>query len=131
MERAGNAMTGNNGAVRVLVVDDEVELAAAVAHGLREEGFDVDVTNDGKDGYERARSATYDAIVLDADELSEPAAAFMAASPIPVVVCSRSTEPAVHEQFWSFGARTVLLKPFPMEELGSAIFVALMVGSDR
>ncbi len=65
MERAGNAMTGNNGAVRVLVVDDEVELAAAVAHGLREEGFDVDVTNDGKDGYERARSATYDAIVLD------------------------------------------------------------------
>ena len=57
MERAGNAMTGNNGAVRVLVVDDEVELAAAVAHGLREVGFDVDVTNDGKDGYERARSA--------------------------------------------------------------------------
>jgi hypothetical protein len=37
----------------------------------------------------------------------------------------------VHEQFWSVGARTVLLKPFPMEELGSAIFVALMVGSDR
>ena len=47
------------------MVEDEVELAAAVARGLREEGFDVDVTNDGKDGYERARSATYDAIVLD------------------------------------------------------------------
>lgn len=51
--------------VRVLVVDDEVELADAVAHGLREEGFDVDVSNNGKEGYERARSATYDAIVLD------------------------------------------------------------------
>ncbi|MBK6312361.1 MAG: response regulator transcription factor [Candidatus Microthrix subdominans] len=51
--------------MRILVVEDEVELAAAVARGLREEGFDVDVTHDGKDGYERARSATYDAIVLD------------------------------------------------------------------
>ena len=51
--------------MRILVVEDEVELAAAVARGLREEGFDVDVIHDGKDGYERARSATYDAIVLD------------------------------------------------------------------
>ena len=51
--------------MRILVVEDEVELAAAVARGLREEGFDVDVTHDGKDGYVPARSATYDAIVLD------------------------------------------------------------------
>ncbi|MEZ5381686.1 MAG: response regulator transcription factor [Microthrixaceae bacterium] len=51
--------------MRVLVVDDEVELADAVANGLREEGFEVDVTNDGREGFERARSSTYDAIVLD------------------------------------------------------------------
>ncbi|MBK6501471.1 hypothetical protein [Candidatus Neomicrothrix sp.] len=116
---------------RILLIEPDSSLAAALTLFLEASGHQVDVADTTfVDGEQRA-TAGYDAIVLDADELSEPAAAFMAASPIPVVVCTRSTEPAVHEQFWSFGARTVLLKPFPMEELGSAIFVALMVGSDR
>ena len=55
----------HTGAVRVLVVDDEVGLADAVARGLRAEGFDVDVTHDGLDGLWRAREVDYGAIVLD------------------------------------------------------------------
>ncbi len=53
------------GAVRVLVVEDEERLAAAVRRGLVAEGFDVDVTGDGNDALWRAREGTYDAIVLD------------------------------------------------------------------
>ena len=51
--------------VRVLVIEDEVHLAAAIADGLGSEGFDVDVTHTGPDGLWRAREGSYDVIVLD------------------------------------------------------------------
>jgi len=51
--------------MRVLVVEDERLLAAAVARGLRAEGFDVEVVGDGLEGYWRARERPYGAIVLD------------------------------------------------------------------
>ena len=51
--------------MRILVVEDEKHLAAAVADGLTAEGFDVDVAYDGNDGLWRGREGSYDAIVLD------------------------------------------------------------------
>lgn len=51
--------------MRVLVVEDEVRLAEAIGLGLTAEGFDVDLTHDGKSGLWRAREHTYAAIVLD------------------------------------------------------------------
>ena len=53
------------GGVRVLVVDDEVRMAEAVARGLREEGFVVDLAHDGVEGLHRASEEPYDAVVLD------------------------------------------------------------------
>jgi DNA-binding response OmpR family regulator len=52
-------------AVRVLVVEDERRLAAAVRRGLSAEGFAVDVAYDGEDGLHSAREGDYDAVVLD------------------------------------------------------------------
>jgi two-component system OmpR family response regulator len=51
--------------VRVLVVDDEVRMAEAVARGLRAEGFVVDLAHDGVDALHRAGEEPYDAVVLD------------------------------------------------------------------
>jgi two-component system, OmpR family, response regulator len=51
--------------VRVLVIEDEVRLAEAVARGLRAEGFEVDVAHTGPDGLWRATEGAYAAIVLD------------------------------------------------------------------
>jgi DNA-binding response OmpR family regulator len=51
--------------VRVLVVEDEVALAASLARGLEADGFAVDVVHDGVDGLWRAQEVAYDAIVLD------------------------------------------------------------------
>ena len=62
---AAGAAALHTGAVRVLVVDDEVRLAEAVARGLAAEGFDVEVTHNGLDGLWRAREREYGAIVLD------------------------------------------------------------------
>jgi DNA-binding response OmpR family regulator len=51
--------------MKVLVVDDDQKIAAAVARGLRAEGFTVDVEYNGVDGLWRAQEGSYDVIVLD------------------------------------------------------------------
>lgn len=51
--------------VRILVVDDEVDLADAVARGLRREGYAVDVAHDGNEAFDKARLNEYDLICLD------------------------------------------------------------------
>ncbi len=56
---------GNTEEMRILVVEDEVNLAAAVAQGLRAEGYEVEISHDGNDGLWRAREGQFDAILLD------------------------------------------------------------------
>ncbi|MFD8920866.1 response regulator transcription factor [Streptomyces sp. NPDC059569] len=51
--------------MRVLVVEDEPHIAAAVERGLRAEGFGVDVAEDGERGLLLARRNEYAVIVLD------------------------------------------------------------------
>ena len=51
--------------MKVLVVDDDRKLATAVKRGLEAEGFAVEVSFDGHDGFWRATEHTYDVIVLD------------------------------------------------------------------
>jgi DNA-binding response OmpR family regulator len=54
-------------AVRVLVIEDDVELAEAVGVGLRRSDMAVDVALDGAAGLSRALETDYDVIVLDRD----------------------------------------------------------------
>jgi DNA-binding response OmpR family regulator len=51
--------------VRVLLVDDDRRLVAALKRGLEVDGFAVDVAHDGEDGLWLARETDYDVVVLD------------------------------------------------------------------
>ena len=51
--------------MRVLIVDDEVDLSESLRRGLTNEGFVVDVANDGTSGAWLALGNPYDVIVLD------------------------------------------------------------------
>lgn len=51
--------------MRVLVVEDEPDTAAALAWGLAAEGYVVDVADNGIDGLWKATEHGYDVIVLD------------------------------------------------------------------
>jgi DNA-binding response OmpR family regulator len=53
--------------LRVLVVEDDVELAEAIAKGLRRAQIAVDIAADGESGLEKALVTNYDVIVLDRD----------------------------------------------------------------
>jgi DNA-binding response OmpR family regulator len=51
--------------MRILVVEDEVRIAAALKDGLEQESYAVDVCHDGLEGYNTAKFEEYDLIVLD------------------------------------------------------------------
>ncbi|KAB8189737.1 response regulator [Nonomuraea phyllanthi] len=51
--------------MRVLVVEDERRMAAALQRGLQAEGFAVDLAHDGEEGLYAARHGDYDVVVLD------------------------------------------------------------------
>jgi DNA-binding response OmpR family regulator len=53
--------------MRVLVAEDEPDLAEAVARGLRREGMAVDVALDGASALVKGASVGYDVVVLDRD----------------------------------------------------------------
>jgi DNA-binding response OmpR family regulator len=53
--------------VRVLVIEDDEEMAGAVASGLRRARMAVDVAFDGTAGLERAVLNDYAVVVLDRD----------------------------------------------------------------
>src|SRR5437763_14542248 len=51
--------------MRVLLIEDHKPLCRALRQGLEEEGFAVDVADDGEEGDFKARTAQYDVIILD------------------------------------------------------------------
>ena len=53
------------GGVRVLVVEDDVRMAAAIRRGLRFEGLVADLAGGGEEALRLVRATDYDAIVLD------------------------------------------------------------------
>jgi DNA-binding response OmpR family regulator len=55
------------GALRVLVIQDDEELAEAIAAGVRRAQSAVDVAANGESGLEKALATSYDVILLDRD----------------------------------------------------------------
>jgi two-component system OmpR family response regulator len=51
--------------VRVLVVEDDLRMAAAIRRGLRFEGLVVDVAGGGEEALRKVAAVDYDALVLD------------------------------------------------------------------
>jgi two-component system OmpR family response regulator len=51
--------------VKLLVVEDELDLREALKRALREDGYAVDAAADGKEGLYKAEACEYDAVVLD------------------------------------------------------------------
>ena len=51
--------------MRVLVIEDDKKVASFLARGLREEGYAVDVANDGGDGAMKAHVYDYDLLLVD------------------------------------------------------------------
>jgi two-component system OmpR family response regulator len=108
--------------MRILVVEDEPDLAATLHKALTEEGFAVDVAGDGEDALWQAGSINYDAIVLDlmlpgVDGLTVLARLRAAGSRVPVLVLTARDSSAEKVGALNTGADDYLTKPFTFAEL--------------
>ncbi len=108
--------------MRVLVVEDERNLADAIARGLRREGIAVDVAYDGADGHEMAFVTRYDVVVLDRDlpgvHGDEICADLVASGALTrVLMLTASGSVAERVEGLQLGADDYLPKPFDFTEL--------------
>jgi DNA-binding response OmpR family regulator len=108
--------------MRVLVVEDEAELADDIAEGLRDQGMGADVAYDGSAGIEKALLNSYDVVVLDRDlprVHGDAVCAMLAGSPSPARILMLTAAGTVRDRVdgLNLGADDYLGKPFAFEEL--------------
>ena len=115
--------------MRLLVVEDEVKLAAYLHKGLTEEGFVVDVAHNGVDGLHLAMECDYDLLVLDAmlpgiDGLGV-LSALRQSKQTPVLMLTARIRVEDRVKGLQSGADDYLVKPFAFSELVARIQVLL------
>ncbi|MEV0038011.1 response regulator transcription factor [Streptomyces sp. NPDC050804] len=106
---------------RVLVVEDEPQLARALEINLRARGYDVAVAPDGKTALRLAAAHPPDAVLLDLGLPDMPGIAMMRGlrtwSQAPVLVVSARSTSDEKVAALDAGADDYITKPFGMEEL--------------
>jgi DNA-binding response OmpR family regulator len=112
--------------LRVLVVEDEVMLAAAITRGLRREGLAVDVSYEGGDALAKLDVNRYDVVVLDRDlpgVHGDEVCRVLAGQGSPARILMLTALGSVDDRIdgLSLGADDYLGKPFAFGELVARI----------
>jgi two-component system response regulator MprA len=116
-------------AQRILIVEDEVEIADYLRRGLAFEGFAVEVAGDGYAALVAARERPPDVVVLDLMlpilDGMEVAQRLRAGSSVPIIMLTARDSVADRVAGLERGADDYLVKPFAFEELLARIRVQL------
>jgi two-component system, OmpR family, response regulator len=122
--------------VKLLVVEDDKKLGGLLRKGLEAQGFVVDFSNDGDEGFILATTRSYDAIVLDImlpgrDGLSILRNLRDRHSSVPVILLTARS--ALNERLdgLNLGADDYLTKPFFIEELLARLHALLRRASGQ
>ena len=116
--------------MKVLVVEDEKKIASFIRKGLEAEGFVVDSTHHGDEGFSAATTRPYDAIILDImlpgrDGLSILRNLRERNIAVPVILLSARSELNERLEGLNLGADDYLTKPFYIEELVARLHVVM------
>ena len=108
--------------MRVLLMEDEQDLARALARALRDASFTVDVAGDGDEGLFRSCEIPYEAVILDLMlpgrdgwDVLQQLRAGERTTPVLVLTARDAVEDRVRAL--NLGADDYLVKPFALEEL--------------
>ncbi|MFD1703507.1 response regulator transcription factor [Methylopila henanensis] len=116
--------------MRLLVVEDEPQIAADLRDGLAQAGFVVDLARDGETAWFQADVEPYDAMVLDLglprlDGLSVLKRLREGGSRLPVLILTARDGWRERVEGINAGADDYLAKPFRMEELVARLHAVL------
>jgi two-component system copper resistance phosphate regulon response regulator CusR len=108
--------------IRILVVEDEQEIADFIVRGLREEGYTVEQAGDGESAHHALRTGSWDAVLLDwwlpgSDGLSVLRRFRQANRDTPVLFLTARDAVSDRVRGLDAGADDYLCKPFAFEEL--------------
>lgn len=112
--------------MRILVVEDEAQLADVIARGLRQAGLAVDSAGDGEDALEKAAITDYAVVVLDRDlprlHGDEVCRRLVdSGNPARILMLTASGSLDARVEGLLIGADDYLPKPFAMAELHARI----------
>ena len=108
--------------MRVLVVEDDTQVAAYLVKGLKEQGHTVDHAADGKNGLFLATSEDYDAMIVDRmlpelDGLAIIRSVRAAGKTTPMLILSALGDVDARVEGLRAGGDDYLTKPFAFSEL--------------
>jgi two-component system copper resistance phosphate regulon response regulator CusR len=108
--------------MRLLIVEDDPQLGAMLARGLRERSYAVDLVVDGDEAVRHAALNEYDAVVLDymlprRDGLAVAGAVRARGSQVPILMLTARDAVVDRVAGLDAGADDYLVKPFAFDEL--------------
>ncbi|WP_394926398.1 response regulator transcription factor [uncultured Robinsoniella sp.] len=112
--------------MRILIVEDEIDLCDSIAEGLQIDGYAVDTCYNGAKAYELITTETYDLVVLDLnlpgmDGLDVLAKVRSQDKSIKILILSARGSVTDKVTGLDTGANDYLAKPFDFEELEARI----------
>ena len=112
--------------MRVLIVEDEVRLAATLQDLMELDGYAADVCHDGESGLDNALTGIYDVVILDVmltkmDGFSVLRQLRASGSAVPVLMLTARSELSDRVSGLDQGADYYLTKPFEPKELMACV----------
>jgi DNA-binding response OmpR family regulator len=112
--------------MRILVVEDEPDIALGLQLDLRDEGYEVEVVHDGRDASRRAREPGWDLILLDVmlphqDGFEVCRELRRARIRTPILMLTARAQEAEKVMGLDMGADDYVTKPFSPRELRARI----------
>lgn len=127
---------GTRGVMRILLVEDDLDLAEFIRKGLKEERYAVDFADDGEEGLELALTNPYDLLILDImlpklDGLSLCRRVRAKGNLTPVLLLTAQNTLETKISGFDTGADQFLPKPFAFAELLARIRALLRRGGPQ
>ncbi|MEG1945563.1 MAG: response regulator transcription factor [Lachnospiraceae bacterium] len=112
--------------MRILIVEDEIDLCDSIAEGLQIDGYAVDTCYDGNKAYEYLTTEAYDLVVLDLnlpgmDGIDILKKVRLENQDLKVLILSARSSVSDKVLGLDIGANDYLAKPFDFEELEARI----------
>lgn len=106
---------------RILVIEDEVKIANFIKRGLKEDGYEVEIALDGKEGLDMAVNQLFDLLVLDVmlpemDGMEVCRQYRSRGKSTPIIMLTAKDSVSDKVQGLDLGADDYMTKPFAFEE---------------